>query len=82
LKPLDQKPKVTTTTTVVATAQTKISNERGASKDKEMNKSVANEDEEKYALALVPVNTTSAAENDTTASTCTDLVVVNTDAAK
>ncbi len=47
-----------------------------------MNKSVANEDEEKYALALVQVNTTSAAENDTTASTCTDLVVVNTDAAK
>jgi hypothetical protein len=32
------------------------------------------DDENKYALALVPVNTT--ADNDTTTSTCTDLVLV------
>ena len=57
--------------------QPKVNNnqQRAPSKDKEAtSKQTSVDDENKYALALVPVNTT--ADNDTTTSTCTDLVPV------
>ncbi len=70
LKPIEQKPKSN-----LPAAQIKNQNDRAVSKDKETTKQPVSEDENKYALALVPVNTTT--DNDTTTSTCTDLVVAN-----